>query len=92
MCITFALFSFATGQVFTYVISPYIREGTHGKIDGTLFETFFTLLTVAMIYIFWSSITEDDWPIPVGVGGLEDNAANHTNHTNNVTNNNHNEP
>ncbi|KAK3344054.1 chitin synthase export chaperone [Lasiosphaeria hispida] len=56
---------FALGQIFTYVVSPYICNGTVGKIDGSLFETLFTLLAVVMIWVFWSSITEDDWPMPV---------------------------
>ena len=56
---------FAIGQIFNYVISVHICNGTHGKIDGALFETLFTLLSVVMIWIFWSSITEDDWPMPV---------------------------
>lgn len=55
---------FAIGQIFQYVISTHICQGTRGKIDGALFETFFTLLSVIMIWIFWSSITEDDWPMP----------------------------
>ncbi|KAI2471829.1 chitin synthase III catalytic subunit [Annulohypoxylon bovei var. microspora] len=54
---------FALGQIFNYVVSPYICNGTAGKIDGALFETLFTLLSVVMIWVFWSSITEDDWPI-----------------------------
>ncbi|KAH6891230.1 chitin synthase export chaperone [Thelonectria olida] len=53
---------FAIGQVFNYAVSKYICDGTSGKIDGALFETLFTLLSVVMIWIFWSSITEDDWP------------------------------
>jgi hypothetical protein len=56
---------FAIGQIFNYVISIHICKGTHGKIDGALFETLFTLLSVVMVWIFWSSITEDDWPMPV---------------------------
>ncbi len=55
---------FAIGQIFQYVISTHICQGTHGKIDGALFETLFTLLSVVMIWVFWSSITEDDWPMP----------------------------
>ena len=55
---------FALGQIFQYVISPYICNGTNGKINGGLFETLFTLLAVVMVWIFWSSITEDDWPMP----------------------------
>lgn len=53
---------FAIGQIFDFVVSVHICNGTHGRIDGSLFETFFTLLAVAMIWVFWSSITEDDWP------------------------------
>lgn len=56
---------FAIGQVFQYVISTHICNGTSHKIDGALFETLFTLLSVVMIWVFWSSITEDDWPMPV---------------------------
>ena len=56
---------FALGQIFQYVISTHICQGTNGKIDGALFETLFTLLSVVMIWVFWSSITEDDWPMPV---------------------------
>ncbi|GAB0133868.1 hypothetical protein EsDP_00002262 [Epichloe bromicola] len=54
---------FATGQVFNYAISKYICDGTSGKIDGSLFQTLFTLLSVVAVWIFWSSITEDDWPM-----------------------------
>lgn len=57
---------FAIGQVFNYTISPYICDGTDGKIDGALFQTLFTLLSVVMIWVFWSSITEDDWPVSTG--------------------------
>ena len=59
-----ALLLFALGQIFNYVVSPYICNGTSGKIDGSMFETLFTLLSVVLIWTFWSSITEDDWPIP----------------------------
>jgi hypothetical protein len=56
---------FALGQIFNYVVSTHICTGTQGKIDGALFETLFTLLSVVTIWYFWSSITEDDWPMPV---------------------------
>ena len=56
---------FAIGQIFNYVASVHICTGTDGKIDGALFETLFTLLSVVAIWVFWSSITEDDWPMPV---------------------------
>jgi hypothetical protein len=55
---------FAIGQIFNYIVSIHICKGTSGKIDGALFETLFTLLSVVMIWVFWSSITEDDWPMP----------------------------
>ncbi|OIW27393.1 hypothetical protein CONLIGDRAFT_682450 [Coniochaeta ligniaria NRRL 30616] len=64
--LTGAAILFALGQIFNYVISRYICNGTMGKIDGALFETLFTLLSVVLIWVFWSSITEDDWPMPVG--------------------------
>lgn len=63
--LTAALLLFAIGQIFNYVVSSYICEGTDGKIDGSLFQTLFTLLAVVTVWIFWSSITEDDWPMPV---------------------------
>jgi len=59
---------FALGQIFTYVVSTPICEGTAGKIDGSMFQTLFNLLAVVTVWIFWSSITEDDWPMPVNQG------------------------
>lgn len=64
--LTAAAVLFAIGQIFNYVISKYICDGTNGKIDGAMFQTLFTLLSVVMVWVFWSSITEDDWPMPVG--------------------------
>ncbi|KAI1432466.1 chitin synthase III catalytic subunit [Xylaria sp. CBS 124048] len=60
--LTSATILFALGQIFNYVVSSHICNGTSGKIDGALFETLFTLLAVIMVWVFWSSITEDDWP------------------------------
>ncbi len=59
--LTAAAVLFAIGQVFNYTISPHICSGTNGKIDGALFQTLFTLLSVVGVWAFWSSITEDDW-------------------------------
>jgi len=59
---------FAIGQIFQYVISVHICNGTDGKINGGLFESLFTLLAVVMVWVFWSSITEDDWPMPAVAG------------------------
>ncbi|RFU32642.1 hypothetical protein B7463_g3693, partial [Scytalidium lignicola] len=63
--LTSAALLFAIGQIFNYIISVHICNGTNGKINGALFETLFTLLSVVMVWTFWSSITEDDWPMPV---------------------------
>jgi len=60
-----AVLLFAIGQIFDYIVSVHICKGANGKIDGALFETLFTLLSVVTIWSFWSSITEDDWPMPV---------------------------
>ncbi|KAI9850590.1 MAG: hypothetical protein M1824_003209 [Vezdaea acicularis] len=60
---------FAIGQIFQFVISTHLCNKTSGGIDGALFETLFTLLAVVMIWVFWSSITEEDWP--AGPGGGE---------------------
>lgn len=54
---------FAIAQVFQYVISIHICRPTGGKIDGNFFQALFNLLAVVMIWVFWSSITEDDWPV-----------------------------
>lgn len=64
--LTAAAVLFAVGQIFQYIVSRYICDGTDGQIDGALFQTLFTLLSVVMVWVFWSSITEDDWPMPVG--------------------------
>lgn len=61
-----AVVFFAVGQVFNFVISTHICQGVNGKIDGSLFQTLFTLLAVVMVWVFWSSITEDDWEQPLG--------------------------
>ncbi|PHH49799.1 Chitin synthase export chaperone [Ceratocystis fimbriata CBS 114723] len=52
---------FALGQVFNYTISSKICNGTSGKIDGSMFETFFTMISVSLVWYFWTTITEDDW-------------------------------
>ncbi|KAL5118814.1 hypothetical protein ACEQ8H_003317 [Pleosporales sp. CAS-2024a] len=59
---------FALGQIFQYVISVHICNGTDGNINGGFFESLFTLLAVVMVWVFWSSITEDDWPMPTVAG------------------------
>lgn len=60
--LVFTIILFAAGQVFDFVISIHVCNAVNGKIDGSLFQTFFTLTAVCMVYAFWTSITEDDWP------------------------------
>ncbi|PWY78453.1 export control protein CHS7-like protein [Aspergillus sclerotioniger CBS 115572] len=67
--LTAAALLFAIGQIFEYVISVHLCNASHHKINGALFETLFTLLAVGMVWTFWSSITEDDWPMPMAAGG-----------------------
>lgn len=71
LTLTLAAVLFAIGQVFTYLISPHLCSASHGRINGALFETLFTLLAVVAVWLFWSSITEDDWPVPSGVEGYD---------------------
>ncbi|KAF1353181.1 chitin synthase III catalytic subunit [Delphinella strobiligena] len=59
---------FAISQIFQYVISVHLCNASNGAINGGLFETLFVLLAVIMIWVYWSSITEDDWPLPVAPG------------------------
>ncbi|RAH44260.1 chitin synthase export chaperone [Aspergillus brunneoviolaceus CBS 621.78] len=67
--LTAAALLFAIGQIFQYVISVHLCEASSGKINGALFETLFTLLAVVTVWFFWSSITEDDWPMPMSTPG-----------------------
>jgi hypothetical protein len=54
---------FAIAQIFNYVISVHICNPTNGAINGAFFESLFNLLAVLAVWVFWSSITEDDWPM-----------------------------
>ncbi|QKX64279.1 uncharacterized protein TRUGW13939_11452 [Talaromyces rugulosus] len=64
--LTGATLLFAIAQVFNFVISPHICGPVDGKINGALFQTLFSLLSVVCVWLFWSSITEDDWPSVAG--------------------------
>ena len=57
-----AVLAFALGQIFDFVISVHICLGTGGKIDGSLFETLFTLISVGLLWWFWISIVEGEYP------------------------------
>ncbi|KAH8704209.1 putative export control protein CHS7-like protein [Talaromyces proteolyticus] len=64
--LTAATLLFAIGQIFNFVVSPHICNPLNGKINGALFETLFSWLSVVGVWLFWSSITEDDWPSVAG--------------------------
>ncbi len=57
-----AALAFAIGQVFDFVVSVHICIGTDGKIDGSLFETLFVLISVVLLWWFWISIVEGEYP------------------------------
>ncbi|KAL7274338.1 hypothetical protein RUND412_002751, partial [Rhizina undulata] len=57
-----AVFFFIVGQIFEFAVSVHLCKATNGAIDGSLFETLFTLVAVVALWFFWSSITEDEWP------------------------------
>ena len=59
--LTLSALAFAIGQIFNFLISVHICLGTSGKIDGSLFETFFTLLSVGLLWWFWISIVEGEF-------------------------------
>lgn len=60
---------FAISQIFQFVISVHLCTASSRAINGGLFETLFVLLAVFTLWTFWSSITEDDWPMPAATGG-----------------------
>ncbi|EEH45929.2 uncharacterized protein PADG_02079 [Paracoccidioides brasiliensis Pb18] len=60
---------FAIGQIFQFVVSTHLCQVSNGKINGSMFATLFTVLSVGAVWVFWSSITEDDWPMTIGAGG-----------------------
>ncbi|KAM5461610.1 hypothetical protein McanCB56680_003548 [Microsporum canis] len=66
--LSIAALLFALSQIFQFVISTHLCNATDGKINGAFFETLFNLGAVIMVWVFWSSITEDDWPMPVSGG------------------------
>jgi Chitin synthase export chaperone len=56
-----ALF-FAVGQIFNFLVSVHICTGTNGAIDGSLFETLFTLVSILLLWWYWISIVEGEYP------------------------------
>lgn len=48
---------FALGQVFQFLISYYICNGTH-KLNGAMFSTILDTAAMVVLFFYWSSITE----------------------------------
>jgi hypothetical protein len=57
-----AALSFALGQIFNFLVSVHICTGTNGAIDGSLFETLFTLVSILLLWWYWISIVEGEYP------------------------------
>jgi Chitin synthase export chaperone len=60
--LTGAALAFAVSQIFNFVISVHICLGTNHKIDGSMFETLFVIISVALLWWFWISIVEGEYP------------------------------
>lgn len=72
MWLVAAALSFAIGQIFQYLVSVHICNGTNGHINGGFFQVLFNLFAVGFIWKCWSSIVEEDWPRPEN-GASSDN-------------------
>jgi len=60
--LTISALAFTVGQIFNFVISVHICNGTNGKIDGSTFETLFVLMSIVALWSFWISIVEGEYP------------------------------
>ena len=62
LILTLSALSFAVGMIFDFIVSVHICNGTNGKIDGSMFETLFVLIAVILLWWFWISIVEGEYP------------------------------
>jgi hypothetical protein len=62
LLLTGSALAFAISQIFNFLISVHICLGTKGKIDGSMFETLFVMVSVALLWWFWISIVEGEYP------------------------------
>lgn len=72
LILTLSALAFAVGQIFNFVVSVHICKGTKGAIDGSMFETLFVLISVCLLWWFWVSIVEGEYPeseVPTTVTG-----------------------
>ena len=57
--LTLSIVSFASGQVFEFVVSVHICQGTSGKVDGSMFQTLCNIFSVVLLVMFWITVIED---------------------------------
>jgi hypothetical protein len=57
---------FIISQAILIVLSSYICHLTGHYVDGTFFSNLFILLSVMMVYKYWSSITKEDLEFSLG--------------------------
>ncbi|GJN87730.1 hypothetical protein Rhopal_000685-T1 [Rhodotorula paludigena] len=56
-----AAFCFILAQAAQLALSHRICIGTDAKIDGSWIATFLETITVALIFVAWKMVTEDEW-------------------------------
>ncbi|ORZ28883.1 chitin synthase III catalytic subunit [Lobosporangium transversale] len=56
--IAIASIMFAAGQVVRFGVSRSLVASTYGRVNGSMFGTLLDLISIALLYQFWNSITE----------------------------------
>jgi hypothetical protein len=60
--VAMALVTFAVSQLILFGgASHKIAVGTQGRINGSMFSIIFDLISVSLVYRFWSTIIDDTW-------------------------------
>ncbi|KAF9956042.1 hypothetical protein BGZ72_003068 [Mortierella alpina] len=59
--VALALVMFSASQLVLFGASSKIAAGTSGRLNGSMFAIFFDLVSVALLYKFWNTITDDTW-------------------------------
>ena len=53
-----------------WINSVHIYIGISGKIDGSMFETLFVLISVILLWVFWISIVEGEYQESEAAGAV----------------------
>ncbi|ORX88504.1 hypothetical protein K493DRAFT_77729 [Basidiobolus meristosporus CBS 931.73] len=56
-----ALVAFVGAHVVFFLLNKTIYDGTRHYIDSTMFGSLLILISVGLVFKYWSSITEDEW-------------------------------